>query len=297
MSNQLAVYDFTLKADDREPDEVLKHLRTIGKKFCFQKEEGDTGYVHYQGRVSLFKKRRLTECKALFSSVGYGDIHLSPTSNEAQKGPPFYCMKLDTRIDGPWTDAKEEVYVPRQYRDILDNLHAYQQTIWDSADRFDPRTINYIYDIDGNNGKSTIASLMELYKRGIDLPPMNDSEKLIQSVCDILMATENRDPKCMFIDMPRAMDKKRLGSMYSAIEQIKKGKVFDTRYSYKSWWFDSPQIWVFANSRPDLSYLSQDRWRLWEIKNGTLVPLPAIGPASGSEIGGPSQDEPNEPMG
>lgn len=152
-------------------------------------------------------------------------------------------------------------------------LRPWQQVVWESADTFDPRSINFIYDPCGNNGKSTISFLMDLHKRGLDLPPMNDAEKLIESVCDILMMRECRDPKVVFIDMPRAMDKKRLGGMYTAIEQIKKGKVYDCRYAYKEWWFDAPQIWVFSNIPPDLTYLSADRWKLWCIHDSQLVPF------------------------
>jgi len=102
----------------------------------------------------------------------------------------------------------------------------------------------------------------------------------VASVCDILMAKQMRDPKCIFIDLPRAMDKKHLRGLFTAIEQIKKGKVFDTRYSYKEWWFDSPQVWVFTNIPPKTHYLSADRWNLYQIVNGALadfVPVVPVG--------------------
>ena len=155
----------------------------------------------------------------------------------------------------------------------MDKLYPYQQVIWDSAEELNSRTINYIYCPHGNNGKSTIAALCDLHKRGLDLPPVNDSEKLIQSVCDILMAKKERKPRIVFVDMPRAMDKKKLGGMYTAIEQIKKGKVYDMRYAYKDWWFDSPQVWVFGNQEPDVRLMSMDRWRIWTINDQMeLVP-------------------------
>ena len=50
-----------------------------------------------------------------------------------------------------------------------------------------------------------------------------------------------------------------------AIEQIKKGHVCDVRHHYKDWWFDSPQIWVFSNSKVDIQFLSRDRWILHTI--------------------------------
>jgi len=272
MTQPVAVWDWTLPAGDRVPTELISCLKQLFKKWSFQKEQGDTGYVHYQGRGSLYKKRRLSELKKLFDHLSLRDIHLTPSSTNSTMGEAMYTLKLDTRIDGPWTDKDEQaaVYVPRQYRGLEQSLYYWQQDVWDSADQFDPRTINLVYDQSGNNGKSVIAALMDLHKRGIDLPPMNDAEKLIQSVADIFISREIRDPKVVFVDLPRAMDKRKLGGLYTAIEQIKKGKVYDTRYQYKEWWFDSPQIWVFSNIAPDLSLLSRDRWKCWTIVDRRL---------------------------
>lgn len=61
------------------------------------------------------------------------------------------------------------------------------------------------------------------------------------------------------------MNKERLGGIYSAIEQIKKGKLYDLRHCYKEYWIDSPTIWVFSNIPPDLSLLSKDRWKIWVV--------------------------------
>lgn len=283
MATPIAVYDFTLACNERTNEEVIKTCQGLFKKWSFQKEKGDTGYIHFQGRGSLFKKRRLADLVKLCHEHGWKDVHLSPSSNESQKGDLFYTTKLDTRVEGPWTDKDEieKIYVPRQYRGILETLRPWQQTVWESADIFEPRIINMIYDPNGNNGKSTIASLMDLHRRGIDLPPINDAEKLIQSVADILMAREIREPKAVFVDLPRAMDKRKLGGLFTAIEQIKKGKVYDLRYQYKEWWFDSPQIWVFSNIEPDLAMLSRDRWKIWMIDQTvlgeTLVPMVPIG--------------------
>ena len=79
------------------------------------------------------------------------------------------------------------------------------------------------------------------------------------------MDTDNRKPKGIFFDMPRAMSKESLHGFYSAIEQIKKGKLYDCRYHYKSYWIDSPRIFIFTNKLPDMKLLSADRWRLWFI--------------------------------
>ena len=269
-STPCAVWDWTLSAkegkdDERNVEQVMNVVKQLFKKWKFQKERGDSGYLHYQGRGSLWKKRRATELNKLLQQLNVQDMHVSPTVTENINGDAFYVLKIDTRVEGPWSDQDMENYIPYQYRGLMDKLYPYQQTIWDSGDERNSRTINYILCLNGNIGKSTIAALCDLYKRGLDLPPVNDSEKLIYSVCDILMAKQERNPKIVFVDMPRAMDKKKLGGMYTAIEQIKKGKVFDLRYTYKEWWFDSPQVWVFGNHEPDLRLMSMDRWKIWTV--------------------------------
>lgn len=274
-----ASYDFRLSSEGLGEDRVIAALRQIAKHFIFQEEKGDsTGYLHYQGRVSLHKKQRKFNVKELWEKTF--DIpfphYFEPTAKaEVKKHFDYDCYgsKAQTRVRGPWTDKDAApAYIPRQYRDKMNSLYPFQRVIFDSAKEFDDRIINMIYCPSGNVGKSTIASLCELFGKGIDLPPVNDADRLIQSCCDICMAKQMRDPSPIFVDLPRAMNKDRLNGIYTAIEQIKKGKLYDLRYAYKEWWIDSPTIWVFSNIEPDLDMLSRDRWRIWTVKNKELVP-------------------------
>lgn len=272
-TNPVASWDWTLPEGEppMSPQEVIALLPKVFKKWTFQLEKGDSGYRHFQGRGSLWKKRRHPELKKLMKAIGLQQMWFSPTCNNSMTGPAFYVMKEDTRLEGPWTDMEVPTYIPRQYAGKEQTLRPWQKEVWESADDFQPRTINLVYDAYGNQGKTVIAALMELHGRGLDLPPINDGERLIQAACDILMAKQCRQPKCVFIDLPRAMDKRHLRGLFTAIEQIKKGKVYDTRYSYKEWWFDAPQIWVFTNIPPNLAYLSRDRWNLYQIVNEALA--------------------------
>ena len=269
MANPVAVYDFRVNADGLTEDVIKSSLKRIAKHWVFQEERGDTGYMHYQGRFSLIKKRRKSELLRLWTELNLFKPcphYLEPTTcGEAKNNSFSYAMKEDTRSQGPWSDKDQEVYIPRQYRGLMERLYPFQKVIFDSAHEFDPRIINLIYCPEGNQGKSTIAALCELHGRGIDLPPVNDAEKLLQSVCDICMSKQIRDPSPIFVDLPRAMDKTRLNGIYTAIEQIKKGKLYDLRYSYKEWWIDSPAIWVFSNIAPDFLLLLKDRWKVWRI--------------------------------
>lgn len=266
MTNACAMWDFRVSADDLASDLVLEQLRKIAKRYTFQLEKGNTtGYLHYQGRMSLIKKHRKSELMEMFDIIPVPN-YLEPTVDSvAKKGDMFYVMKDETRVEGPWTERDQEKFIPLQYQGMLPKLYPYQKAIYDSGLVFDTRTINMLYCPYGNIGKSTIASVSELFANGIDLPPVNDAEKIVQSACDICMAKRLRSPSPIFIDMPRAMNKERLNGIYTAIEQIKKGKLYDLRHTYKDWWINSPTIWVFSNIEPEFDLLSRDRWKVWIV--------------------------------
>lgn len=258
--NECCTWDFTISKEGNDNSKINKSLKEWCKKWVYQLEEGKGGYKHYQGRLSLKLKTRSPPIFIL-------GMHYSVTS-KANMDNDFYVIKEDSRIDGPWSSEDPEIYIPLQYRDIT--LYPYQKMILDSRLNFDPRKINLIYDKKGNKGKSTVASIGELLYNAIDLPPVNDAKELIQVMANICIDTNNRHPGLVFIDMPRAMNKESLCGMYTAIEQIKKGKLYDMRYHYKAYWIDSPQIWVFTNIEPNMDWLSADRWNIYTIKNNTL---------------------------
>ena len=273
------VYDFTIGCDFISKDDLCDELFRVAKKWIFQHELSDTGYDHFQGRLSLYKKRREHELKNFMKELHPKllTMHHKPTAlNSLENGKmtsdAFYCLKSDTHVDGPWSDITEKkVYVPRQYRNL--NLKIWQHQVRASKDVFDSRRVNFLYDPKGNNGKSTLASLCELQDRALALPLTYDPKQLMESVCDILMSKEQRDPKLCFIDLPRGINPDKIGAYFVACEEIKKGKAVDMRHRYKEWWFDSPQVWVFANWLPNMSLLSADRWLLWTIVDDVLTPF------------------------
>lgn len=260
-------FDFRISKKDIDETIIKTALKEIAKKWVFQEEKGEkTGYEHYQGRFSLklksIKPTVLKKCQ----SLNFNPNYLEKTSKENQKND-FYVTKDDTRISGPWKDTDTEKFIPKKYEDAFKNMYPYQKCIYDSKDVYDDRTINLIYDNQGNIGKSTIGMICELKAKGEYLPPLTDAKELVQTLCDICMAKEERDPTPIIIDLPRAMQKDKMFGLFSAIEQIKNGKLYDIRYKYKSWMINPPQIWVFSNKLPDENLLSNDRWKIWTIND------------------------------
>lgn len=258
----VCVWDFTLKEDAISRDNLLKKIKEHCKKWCFQLEEGESGYRHYQGRISLKMKKRLNEITKAFDVK---EIHWSQTTTENSNND-FYACKDETRIEGPWKDTDIEKYIPRQIREI-EKLRPWQQMIVDDAKVWNTRTINIIIDKDGNHGKSILKTWIGVHDIGRALPFSNDYKDIMRMVMDT--------PKksLYIIDIPRALKKDHLFQFFSGVETLKDGYAYDDRYTFKEEYFDCPNIWIFMNLHPDVECLSRDRWRIWEFDSAGILAL------------------------
>jgi len=264
-------FDFRCNFDNFELDTLRTFLMSNCKKFVFQHEKGEkTGYEHWGGRFSLYKKRRKMHMLKLpeWSKMNY----LQPTLKDNTVGDKFYSYhtKEHTRVEGPFTDKDVPKYIPKQCKG---EPKKWQQQVWSTADIFDDRTINCIVDAEGGKGKSWCVRAGRLRHGFVAVPVCANSKEIVGTVCDILAGKNCRNPKIIFVDIPRSIDNKRLNQLFSAIEIIKEGYVYDLRYKFKEWDFESPQIWCFTNNPlPDV-YMSRDRWKYWEIVEDELVPM------------------------
>lgn len=262
-------WDFTQSCAKCNLEDVLLWLKANTKKFSFQQEKGKTtGYEHFQGRFSLKQKHRKSELESMFD----GDFHpmgggLSPTSKENRTNT-FYVTKEETRIAGPWSDTDQDNYIQKRLREC--KLRKWQQSFIDTFSDREDRIINILVDTEGNKGKGFATAYCHSHNMGFKVPCINDSQQLLGLMCDKCYYTNCHDIKAVFIDMPRSMPKTKLTGIYSAIEQIKDGYLYDIRYKFREWWIEPPCIWVFTNEFPDASYLSSDRWRLWSIEDDEL---------------------------
>lgn len=257
-TNPITTYDFTVGAQYVELEQVLAYCKEFCKKFCFQLEKGESGYVHYQGRISLKVKRRQPP------TFPTDKVHWSVTSTE-NRDNMFYVMKSDTREKGPWMDT--DAYIPRQVRDIT--LYPWQQQILDDANHWNTRHINIVICPEGNIGKSTLATYAGCRGLARNVPIMENYKDLMRYVMNVPIS------RLYLIDFPRSLNKTSSFSFWSAIETIKNGYCWDDRYEFREQYFDCPNIWVFCNSDVDTKYLSVDRWVFWDVRkqDGEIVLL------------------------
>lgn len=254
------VWDVTCPADRFTVGNLRKHFSAHCKKYAFQLEQGASGYRHFQCRVSLKQKSRKATLVA--SSFNLAGFHISCTST-ANKDNDFYVLKDDTRIEGPWTDKDKPSLLTVDKMEAT-GLFPWQQSIVDEVHAYDDRRIHIVIDRTGNIGKSALCKYLYMKQDAVIVPPLMDEK-------DLMQYTMSFDPSKLYvIDMPRAMKKSKLNRLYSGIEQLKNGMMYDLRYHGKFRYIDEPNIIVFTNQPPKMSYLSRDRWCLWTVRNNQL---------------------------
>lgn len=259
-------FDFTVPETKYTFEELVEHLKDWCKCWVFQKEMGDSGYIHYQGRVRLIKARRFSTLKTTDFLKGG---RFTPTTGEEFKKKSFaYVMKADTRVEGPWDDRDflEPPKKTRQLEEFLNyEMYGWQKAILEKLPVYDDRHIWIILCKSGNNGKSIFSEYLEYKGLAYEIPPMRSMEDIMGVVMGI------PDQKNFTIDMPRGMKKKDLAEFYAGVESIKDGKAYDKRYSWKKKRFSRPNVFVFTNTLPDFDLMSPDRWTVKEIVGTELV--------------------------
>lgn len=264
------VWDITIARTLCTADELKLWCETNCKKWGFQGEVGgEFGYEHWQGRFSLIVKvRKGTLIKNFpFRQMEgrRGSVRISYTSNNARNDANFYnyVLKDDMTATGERYSDRDK-YIPRQIRKI-EGLRLWQNEVIKSIEQPDDDHINVIIDQAGYSGKSTLALWAECRGLGFAMPPVNEMKDVLQ------IAYEIEPQKCYFIDIPRSVDQTKMTSFWAGIECLKRGKVYDLRYKYRQKLIDSPHIWVFMNSMPNLNAITNRRWKLWRIKEEGLI--------------------------
>lgn len=258
--NAIHVWDFTYFPEEKE--DIKETLMKTCKKWVYQKEAcPTTGKIHFQGRVSLKTKSR-TGWKAMGFEVGKGKA--SPTHDSSDENFDFYATKIETRVSGPWSD-KDPVpqYIPRDVRKVMSLLPWQQQLFEGCSKRDNDRKIYYVYDPQGNCGKSTWARWMSVHGHAKQLPMVNDCKDLMRMALDVGVQ------HTYIVDMPRSINKDRLYQFYAALEMIKGGYAYDDRYKFQDKYFDPPNVVVFSNKFPEVDMLSKDRWVILTVNRST----------------------------
>lgn len=243
-------YDFTLsreKLKERELDgfeKVGRLFENLGaERYVIGKEVGADGYEHYQCRVVFKTEKDEHHLHSVFAGIG----HVSPTHVRDFR----YCEK-----EGKFYRSWEKVL--NKYTDI--ELRNWQgETVADLYEQGD-RQITVIVDENGNTGKSVLTKYL-VSNRICNIVPCLGDYKDMMRICMAKAGTG------YVFDMERTQDPKKAIGLWTAIESVKNGYLFEDRYNFKDMWIESPKILVLTNDMPPLESLSKDRWRIYTISN------------------------------
>jgi hypothetical protein len=256
--------------------EFLKDLNPKG--YCVQLERGEeSGRLHYQGNIRLTESMSVGDLRKKFRSKFHhesahgikryagGCLTLRPTAD--LKHADFYCVKDETRVEGPWM-YPSNIYMGQ---DIFsyNKLYPWQRTIHDMivGCETDPRAIHLVHDPGGGKGKSELVKMLSYNHDACVIPIGLSSAQMKSAIVD-------DGPNTIYLlDLPR--NNKSYQDIFDTIEEIKRGFVISSFHGkLKKLYMTRPHIVCFTNEWPNLSHLSFDMWRLYEISSSTLELVP-----------------------
>lgn len=259
---------FTIADDEKE----LEHggvsaglVRCSAKRWIFQKEVGKVaGKLHWQGRVQLETKKRCTTLlRELSTSLSIAPERITIRPEADAVGSFNYCCKEDTRVGGPWADSP--IYLGKDLTCMSKPL-PWQTSVIDLVrSEPDDRSIYWICDPVGNNGKSKLCKWLR-WKKLATRVPLGTATQIKTSVI------EKGAARCYLVDLPRVRggDESRF-ALFSAIEDIKNGWVESSMYGKDAeLMMEPPHVVVFSNEMPDFGMASVDRWRVYTLEKGVL---------------------------
>ncbi len=225
--------------------------RVIGK-------EGEEATKHLQAYVEFENARTFASMRG---QVPRAHIEIAK-GNRTQN--ILYCIKEGNYVC-TWP-------VPRPLN-IITNLWPWQKEIEDIIlSEPDTRTIHWVYGKEGNEGKTQLVKYLVTKYDWVEF-------SCAQKSADIVTLADP-DKTAYLFNFSRS---KEGYTPWDALEQLKNGMISDSKLKKKTKnvVMNSPHVICFANWTPDLKKLSQDRWKIIEVRRESeadALPPPQSGP-------------------
>jgi len=241
---------FTLNNYSTDDDKKLeKYLTHKSKRFIYQAEKGAEGTPHLQG---VFELTNASSFKALKKQLG-DKLHLEKCNN--WNASVKYCQKTEGRLQEP----KYKGF--RKPLKLIKDLRQWQQDVINNINFSNDRSINWYYDEEGCKGKTQLAKYICNSRNAIYVSGKGNDIKY--AITSYILEEETRADEliCIF-HYTRSVEH---FVSYSALEEIKDGIWFNTKYEAKMMMINSPHVIVFANFEPEIEKLSKDRWIVTDL--------------------------------
>lgn len=250
----------------------LEHLEKIFKKqnikYMFARERGGAcGTPHLQGFLMADKRLRPSELK--FDKFSWSRLHWEKMKGSMKNNIDYCTKEYDI---GPWVKwlFMDGIVIPRPLVTLKkEHLRPWQAEIANWFEGYeDPlfgRTIHWIWEPAGNIGKTVLATY--LFDSGEDVAVVSGAKKDMKyAICE--MVSKDVMPKLVVLDIPR-INKDHFS--IAGIEEIKNGFFMSEKFESGFCRYNRPWVCCFANCRPDVSKMSADRWKVYQLVDGMLV--------------------------
>ena len=220
-------------------DEWRKVISGYFERYAYGRETApSTGRRHLQFR-GVLKGTLSADTVGVLSALGFCNVTPTHVKNfdYVYKDGDFYCS---------W-----EVWRP-EFDYVKQNWEVWMEQVQSMTDE-KGRTIEIVLDEDGNHAKTAFAMLMSYEHRAVYCPPFDKGRDLINFVLQC------RSSPWYILDMPRAFEFTK--DWACAVEQLKNGYVYDSRYSFKDKMLPCrPRVTLLVNTLPEYeTYFSKDR--------------------------------------
>ncbi len=258
-------------------ENVNKNLTKI-LDFEGQFEIGDkTSIPHYQLAIemeSVCTKKKLLEAlqKQIKGHINVNIQHNFETMKDYElKDTKFISEKYSGKI---FKYQWRQDFLERKpnLRRVLEEPYPWQEFLQNQILYKNPedRIVDWIIDPVGKTGKSSCARayVSRIQTDGLlmKIDNLDRMELTLISKIEDYRKKYYKDPKVIFFDFPRATNSKQVVSATCLMEDAKSGHL-ETSFGGRMKEIDISDIHVivFSNTAPDLSILSEDRWRLWKL--------------------------------
>lgn len=213
-------------------------------KWIIAEEVGNQGLKHWQVRIQ--------------TSLSFNDLKTVFPNAHIEKCSDTWDYE---RKEGKFYTSEDTIEIMQcRYATLRENQRKIIERVMQQSDR----GITVVIDSNGNTGKSYLCRHLYEIGRAFYCPPTLSST---QSIIQFIASGYTRE-SIIVIDIPRSA--KWSADLYTAIECIKDGMIYDGRYSTKIRDIFGVKVLVLTNTKPKLDRLSLDRWELLDERGEPL---------------------------
>lgn len=228
-----------------EYDNMEMHFKKKCWIYIIGKEVGTNGTAHLQVYVETKNAIHFNSLKKLFPRA-----HIEKAKGNKEQNRK-YCSKD--------SDFITNIEIPKEPKPLIDplagkELYEFQQEIIEMVKgEPDDRKVYWYWDIKGCKGKTTLAKHLCMNNNALYV--QGKASDIKYGVMD--MIAKHGEIDIVIMGLPRSYEQY---VSYDAIESIKDGIFYSSKYESGMCIFNPPHVIILANFAPDKSKLSSDRW-------------------------------------